>query len=148
LVLAFGGIPVSSGVNVPLVGLAYLLLIASNLGLGLAGASLFFLLEVKSGQDPITWAYRYLVMLGSGLYVPLSLLPGWLNSFSNFLPQTSAFSAIRALVLTGTDWSSPLVSESILSLALGTIISMASGIYLLNFALRQAESKAGMGVVV
>ncbi|HEX2916014.1 MAG TPA: ABC transporter permease [Chloroflexia bacterium] len=148
LVLALGGIPVHSNVNVPLVGLTCLMLIGSNLGLGLAGASLFFLLEVKSGQDPITWAYRYLVMLVSGLYVPLSLLPAWLNSFSKFLPQTSAFSAVRALLLTGAGWSSPLVSENIVSLALATVITLGAGIFLLNFSLRRAEKKAGIGVLV
>jgi ABC-2 type transport system permease protein len=148
LVVAFRGIPVDTHVNIPLLGMIYLLLIGSNLGLGLAGASLFFLLEVKSGQDPITWAYRYLVMLLSGLYVPLSLLPAWLNSLSNFLPQTSAFSASRALLLTGAEWSSPLVSGNILILTLGTIISITAGFNLLNFSLRLAERKAGIGVVV
>jgi ABC-2 type transport system permease protein len=148
LLLVFGEISVDTNVNIWLLGLVYFLLIGSNLGLGLAGASLFFLLEVKSGQDPITWAYRYLVMLVSGLYVPLTLLPDWLNSISTFLPQTSAFSASRALLLTGAAWSSPLVSGSILSLALGTLISVGIGVSLLNFSLRRAERKAGIGVMV
>ena len=52
LVLVWAGIPVPDGVNVPLIVLALLLLMGSNIGLGLAGASLFFLLEVKSGQEP------------------------------------------------------------------------------------------------
>ena len=55
-----------TGIAWPLVLIAFLLLVLSNAGIGLAGASLIFLLEVKSGQDPITWAYRYLVMLASG----------------------------------------------------------------------------------
>src|SRR6185437_11186984 len=62
VLLAVGGLAFSAGVNMLLVVGIYLLFVAANAGLGIAGASLFFLLEVKSGQDPITWAYRYLVM--------------------------------------------------------------------------------------
>src|SRR5215472_7647753 len=60
LVLLLGGVSLHSSINWPLVLCAFLLLVLSNAGLGMAGASLFFLLEVKSGQDPITRAYRYL----------------------------------------------------------------------------------------
>jgi ABC-2 type transport system permease protein len=123
-------------------------LTGANAGLGIAGASLFFLLEVKSGQDPITWVYRYLVMLASGLYVPLAILPGWLRGLAPLLPQTSAFSAMRSLLLTGADWSSPLVGETILTLAAGTFVCISGGYILLNHALRRAERKSGIGVVV
>ena len=72
VLLGIGGLSLHAGINLALVAPAFALLVVANAGLGIAGASLFFLLEVKSGQDPITWAYRYLVMLFSGLYVPLS----------------------------------------------------------------------------
>src|SRR5262245_36051657 len=47
--LRFGGLALHADVNLPLVLLACILLLAANAGLGIAGASLFFLLEVKSG---------------------------------------------------------------------------------------------------
>src|SRR5947209_5253485 len=88
LLLCCGYLHITVGANLLLVLLTYVLLLAANAGLGIAGASLFFLLEVKSGQDPITWAYRYLVMIISGLYVPVALLPGWLQAIGAVLPQT------------------------------------------------------------
>src|SRR5579859_3178711 len=111
LILLIGGVSIHANITWPLVVCAFLLLVLSNAGLGVAGASLFFLLEVKSGQDPITWAYRYLVMLVSGLYVPVALLPGWLRAVGSALPQTYGFAAVRALLLTGAGWGSAHVGN-------------------------------------
>src|SRR5690348_15531887 len=127
LILLLGGVSLHAGINWPLVVCAFLLLVLSNAGLGVAGASLFFLLEVKSGQDPITWAYRYLVMLASGLYVPLGVLPGWLRELSSILPQTYGLAAVRALVLTGASWDAPVVWGNLLPLVAATLLTLGAG---------------------
>src|SRR5689334_12544884 len=49
MLLFAGGLALHAHINVLLVILACGLLVAANAGLGIAGASLFFLLEVKSG---------------------------------------------------------------------------------------------------
>jgi ABC-2 type transport system permease protein len=146
VLLLAGGLGLHAGINLPLVLLVCVLLISANAGLGIAGASLFFLLEVKSGQDPITWAYRYLVMLVSGLYVPLAILPGWLRAVGSVLPQTYGLSAVRALVLTGADAS--LVRGSMLGLLITSVLAIAAGYGMLTWALRRAERQGGIGVVV
>lgn len=146
VLLLAGGLGLHAGINVPLVVLACVLLVAANAGLGIAGASLFFLLEVKSGQDPITWAYRYLVMLVSGLYVPLAILPGWLRALGAVLPQTYGFAAVRALVLTGAD--ARLVAGNLLGLLVASVLACAAGYGMLTWALRRAERRGGIGVVV
>lgn len=146
--LLAGGIAIHASINWPLILCAFLLLIASNAGLGVAGASLFFLLEVKSGQDPITWAYRYLVMLASGLYVPLTILPGWLRSLSGILPQTYGFTVVRACVLTGASWNAPIVWENLIPLAVATLLTLCIGYAMLATALRRTERRGGIGVVV
>jgi ABC-2 type transport system permease protein len=144
--LLFGGLGLHAGVNLPLVFVVCALLVLANAGLGIAGASLFFLLEVKSGQDPITWAYRYLVMLVSGLYVPLTILPGWLRAVGGALPQTYGFAAVRALVLSGADAS--LVAGNLLGLLVATALALGVGGAMLSWALRRAERGGGIGVVV
>jgi len=148
LMLLLGGVSLRAGINWPLSLCAFLLLVLSNVGLGIAGASLFFLLEVKSGQDPITWAYRYLVMLASGLYVPLGVLPGWLRGLSSILPQTYGLAAVRALVLTGAPWDAPMVWGNLLPLAAATLLTLGVGYAMLSVALRRAERGSGIGVVV
>ena len=146
VLLLVGGLGLHAGVNLALVALICALLIAANAGLGVAGASLFFLLEVKSGQDPITWAYRYLVMLVSGLYVPVTILPGWLRAIGGVLPQTYGFAAVRALVLRGAD--ARLVAVNLIGLLVATILAIGCGGAMLTWALRRAESRGGIGVVV
>lgn len=146
--LAFGGLGLHAGVNMPLAVASSLLLVLSNAGIGVAGASLFFLLEVKSGQDPITWAYRYLVMLASGLYVPLTVLPGWLRWLSSVLPQTYGLSTVRLVVLTGASWDSPALWANLIPLMLATLLTLLFGYGMLTWALRRAERGGGIGVVV
>jgi ABC-2 type transport system permease protein len=146
--LTFGGLGLHAGINFPLIICSVLLLVVANAGLGIAGASLFFLLEVKSGQDPITWAYRYLVMLASGLYVPLALLPGWLAWLSGVLPQTFGFAAVRLLVLTGAPANSPDVRANLIPLAIAALVTMVLGVLMMTAALRRAERAGGIGVVV
>ncbi|HEX8997734.1 MAG TPA: ABC transporter permease [Ktedonobacterales bacterium] len=146
VLLFVGGLGLSADINIPVALLVCLLLVAANAGLGIAGASLFFLLEVKSGQDPITWAYRYLVMLVSGLYVPLTILPGWLRAIGSVLPQTYGFAAVRALVLTGAD--PRLIAGGIVGLLVTSALACVSGLGMLAWALRRAERRGGIGVVV
>lgn len=146
VLLAVGGLGLHAGINLSLVFLACLLLIVANAGLGIAGASLFFLLEVKSGQDPITWAYRYLVMLVSGLYVPLAILPGWLRAIGTVLPQTYGLAVVRALVLSGAD--AGLVAGSFVGLLVSSALACVAGYGMLRWALRRAERHGGIGVVV
>lgn len=146
VLLAIGGLGLRSGVNIPLVVLTCLLLIAANAGLGIAGASLFFLLEVKSGQDPITWAYRYLVMLVSGLYVPLAILPGWLRAIGTVLPQTYGLAAVRTLTLTGAAIGS--ARADLVGLIITSVLALAAGYGMFSWALRRAERQGGIGVVV
>ena len=146
VLLLVGGLGLRADINLPLVFLVGLLLIAANAGIGVAGASLFFLLEVKSGQDPITWTYHYLVMLVSGLYVPLTILPGWLLAIGAVLPQTYGLAAMRALVLTGADVG--LVRESLIGLLITAAVAVAAGYGMFTWALRRAERQGGIGVVV
>ncbi|MDQ3548053.1 MAG: ABC transporter permease [Chloroflexota bacterium] len=148
ILLSVGAIRIDAGVHIGLALLVYGLLIAANAGLGIAGASLFFLLEVKNGSDPITWAYKYLVMLAAGLYVPVTLLPTWLRVSGMVLPQTYAFSAERSILLTGAGWFDGQVARDITGLAIGAVVTLSLGCWLLGLALRRAEQRGGIGVVV
>lgn len=148
LILLLGGVAFATHIHVGLLVLGFALLIGANAGLGIMGASLFFLLDIKSGQDPITWLYRYLVMIVSGLYVPLSILPGWLRGVGHVLPQTYGFAVIRVTLLTGAGWSSSRILTSLLPLAVAAIVTVSGGYLMLKSALHRAERKGGIGVVV
>lgn len=148
VILLLGGVSFGANIHVGLLVLGFILFVGANAGLGIMGASLFFLLDIKSGQDPITWLYRYLVMIVSGLYVPLTILPGWLKGVGKVLPQTYGFEMMRSTLLTGAGWNSSAILTSLLPLAAATVITVAGGYLMLRFALRRAEQKGGIGVVV
>ena len=146
VLVATGLVALGHTVAWPDAALIWLLLVAANAGLGLVGASLFFLLEVKNGQDPVTWVYQYLVQIVSGLYVPLVVLPGWLRAVGLALPQTYAFSAMRRLVLSGAGAHS--VAGALLGLGVGAVAALALGLVMMRWALVRAERLSGLGVVV
>jgi len=148
VLLVMGALSVKVGPNLVIAGIAYLLFVTANAGVGIAGASLFFLLEVKSGADPITWSYKYLVMLITGLYIPVSILPSGVRLAGQILPQTEAFSVERAVLLTGAGLDSSLVAMSLLGLAVATGAVVLCGYLMLRTALRRAEQRGGIGVVV
>lgn len=146
VLVATGAIPLAHGISLPTAFAVWVLLVAANAGLGLMGASLFFLLEVKTGQDPITWAYQYLVQLVSGLYIPLVFLPGWLRAVGQVLPQTLTFDAMRLLVLSGA--APAQVLAPLEGLLVGALFTVTLGVLMMQWALKRAERTAGLGVVV
>jgi ABC-2 type transport system permease protein len=146
--LLIGAMSVQVGPQLGVALVAAVLFVIANAGIGVAGASLFFLLEVKSGADPITWTYKYLVMLITGLYIPLSVLPAWVRQVGEILPQTQAFTVERAVLLTGAGLGSRLVATSLLELAASAGVAVFWGYLMLRTALRRAEQEGGIGVVV
>lgn len=148
VLLLTGALSVRVGPELAIAVLAALLFVAANAGIGVAGASLFFLLEVKSGADPITWSYKYLVMLITGLYIPLSVLPLWVRKIGELLPQTEGFSVERAVLLTGAGLDSHLVLTSLLGLVAAAAVAVVWGYVMLRLALQRAEQRGGIGVVV
>lgn len=88
------------GAGVPIVGvlqaLPILVLTAvSFIPLGVLAAG--FIVLVKRG-DPLSGPGQRLTLLLSGALYPLSVLPGWLQAVTNFVPATYGVRATRALV--------------------------------------------------
>ena len=146
VLVGLGGLHFAHSIAWPEAALIWLLLVAANAGLGLAGASLIFLLEVKNGQDPVTWTYQYLIQIVSGLYIPLTVLPRWMRAVGYVLPQTYAFSSMRLLVLTGAGHDAVLAN--LVGLLIGSVAAFVIGILMMRWALVRAERLSGLGVVV
>lgn len=148
VLMVTGAVSIKTGPQLLIALLAALLFVAANAGIGIAGSSLFFLLEVKQGLEPITWSYRYLVQIVTGLYIPLSILPVWVRAMGLALPQTQAFVVERSVLLTGAGLDSHLVVTSLLILTVITAVVVIWGYLMLRMALVRAEQRGGIGVVV
>jgi len=63
-----------------------------------------FVLVFKRG-DPVSFLFGTLSTLLGGVYYPVTVLPEWLQKFSNLLPLTYALRAMRHAILQGTPLS-------------------------------------------
>ncbi len=144
IIAGFGGIGPSLRVQLVPALLSYALFVAAVFGLGLCGASLFFLLEVKQGREPVGWLVNYAVQLSSGVYVPVAALPAWLKNAGYLWPHTYALEAIRGALLPG---DAPLAGDLAVLVAFA-LVTTTLGVRLLQRAIREAEAEGGIGVVV
>jgi ABC-2 type transport system permease protein len=144
--VALGGFHITNAIDWPMAILVWFLAVLAAAGLGLMGASLFFLLEVKNGQDPVTWTYQYLIQIVSGLYVPVAVLPGWLRAIGQVLPQTYTFAAMRLILLTRATGAP--VEGDVVGLLIAATIAVGAGAGMLHWALARTERLGGLGVTV
>jgi ABC-2 type transport system permease protein len=114
---------------------------ATVIGLGLLGlvmAASFILW--RSGANALSNLLEYPVWLATGLLVPLSLLPGWVEPISWLLAPTWGVRAIRESAVGGD----PLV-PTLMCIALGAVYFVAGTILLSHFE-RLARERATLSL--
>jgi ABC-2 type transport system permease protein len=147
LIVATVGIDVAPSANPALIVLLFLLFVLCCFGLGLVGASSFFLLEVKDGAEPVSWSVTVLARIASGVYYPLSIIPFWLRPLGRLVPHTYALRSIRLVLIQGNGWHDPRVVHDMLVLICYAVAAIAVGIWMLRRGIRKAERVGGMSVV-
>ncbi|SIS48950.1 ABC transporter permease [Insolitispirillum peregrinum] len=113
--------------GLPLVGFFLLLLITGwSVGLGVSALVLRFGL----GAESLAWVLIFALAPLSGIYYPISTLPGWLQTVAWWLPSSHVFEGMRVVLTTGTfDWS---LWWTALVLDLG-YLSLLGGLFLYTF---------------
>lgn len=105
----------------------------SFIGLGTMGAVLPLLYTERGAQ--MTYIIRAIMLLVSGVYYPISVLPGWLQPLSRVSPATYVLDGLRAAILDGKGigavWGDiwPLIICGIVSLPVGLAIFSAGERY-------------------
>jgi ABC-2 type transport system permease protein len=95
----------------------------SLMGLGLMAASLPLIYTERGTQ--MTSVIEAVLLMISGVYYPISVLPEWLRFFSRFSPMTYTLHGMRAAILEGASvrqlWGDiiPLTATAILLVPLG-----------------------------
>jgi ABC-2 type transport system permease protein len=126
----------------------YLAFVLTCFGLGLIGASNFFLLEVKRGREPFTWTVDILARLFSGVYYPLAVLPASLRWLTWAIPHTYALRGIRQTMINGAGFGNPDTVRMFGILMVFCVVSLAVGIVMMHRAMARAEQGNGVGIVV
>jgi ABC-2 type transport system permease protein len=110
-------------------------------GLGLLTAA--GVLTFKRGTAGVGLGVTLLV-LGSGAYFPLALLPHWVATVAGYNPLALAIGGVRAALLGGVGWGA-LTSKVLLLLPMAAV-SLAVGVGAFRLAVRRERSRGSIGL--
>jgi ABC-2 type transport system permease protein len=147
VIVATVGIDFAPGANPALILVFYALFVGACFGLGLTGASMFFLLEIKEGAEPVAWTTTIIARIASGIYYPLSVLPVWVAAFGYFVPHTYALRSIRLVLISGEGLGNVRVAQDLAVLSFLSVTALALGITLFHRGLQRAERVGGLSVI-
>ncbi|MCZ7664853.1 MAG: ABC transporter permease [Thermoleophilia bacterium] len=116
------GASIETGVG----GFLLILVLSGAFGIAFAGTSFIPALLTKSEQATSTISLLlFPVVFMSTAFVPKALMPGWMQAVNDWNPVTFVIEAMRALMVSGYDWSA--LGKAVLSLAiLGGILQTAT----------------------
>jgi len=116
--------------TVPLAIPVMLLVLLAFLPFGILFASLTVV--VKQGSVGTNWVIALLSIVG-GLYFPVSLLPGWVQTTAKLQPFTAATDLLRHLLVNSSLGQSP--QTSLLKLVGFAVVLLPASIYVLSRAI-------------
>ena len=122
--------------TVPVAVPVMLLVVASFLPFGILFASLTVI--VKQGSVGTSWVIALLSIVG-GLYFPVTLLPGWLQTLAKLQPFTAATDLLRHLLVNSTLGESP--QTALLKLIGFAAVLLPASILVLSRAIRAGQRR-------
>ncbi len=129
--------------RLPMAILVLALGIAATHAIGVIASSVRLL---SKRADPVLLAYTVASTVFSGLFVPVQVLPGFLQAVSWVIPHTYAVDALRQLLLEGGEASSRVtVLEAVLALSAFSVVAYAVGLGLFNRSLHYARQRGILG---
>jgi ABC-2 type transport system permease protein len=109
----------------------------SFIGFGI-GASILPLLYTERGSQ-MSYIVRAILLLVSGVYYPVSVLPGWMQPAARISPATYVLQGLRGALLNNEAIWSPDIWSNTWPLIITGIISVPLGIYIFRIAERYAK---------
>lgn len=108
----------------------------SFIGLGMI-ASIVPLMSPEKGSQALH-IIEALIMLFSGIYYEVNVLPGWMQWLAQFSPATYALSGMREALIHGVGLKELLVSHLLVLLVMG-VIFIPIGIFAFDWAEKRAK---------
>lgn len=117
----------------------FMLLIGSVsfIGFGI-GASVLPLLYTERGSQ-MSYIVRAILLLVSGVYAPIQILPGWMQLLAHISPATYVLEGLRAALLNDQPIWSLAIWNNTWPLIVTGVISVPIGIYIFRLAERYAK---------
>ena len=107
----------------------------SLIGLGTISAILPMLFTERGAQ--MAYIIRAIMLLVSGVYYPITVLPGWLQAVSKITPTTYTLEGLRASIQNGQSLGQ--LGNDLWPLLICGVISVPLGLYIFNIAERYAK---------
>ncbi len=126
--------------NPLLILLMMLAAIPSIYGLGFAFASLVI---TAKEANAFVFLVRGVVMIFCGITFPISVLPGWMQAISQWLPPTYIINGVRDAALKGADFQALL--PNLIPLLVFGVVWLGIGYGLFNFMERRARRTGAIG---
>ncbi len=117
----------------------FMLLIGSVsfIGFGI-GAAVLPLLYTERGSQ-MSYIVRAILLLVSGVYAPIQILPGWMQFLAHISPATYVLEGLRAALLNDQPIWSQVIWNNTWPLIVTGVISVPAGIYIFRLAERYAK---------
>ncbi len=109
----------------------------SFIGFGIAAAVLPLLFTERGAQ--MSFIVRSILLLISGIYYPIDVLPGWMQPLARISPATYVLSGLRAALLYNMPIWSTEVWNIVWPLLITGIISIPVGVFIFRAAERYAK---------
>lgn len=109
----------------------------SFIGFGIASSVLPLLFTEKGSQ--MSFIIRAVLLLFSGVYYPIDVLPVWMQKVAIFSPATYVLEGLRNAIINGAPIWSPQIINNTWPLILAGAISIPLGIYIFGVAERYAK---------
>jgi ABC-2 type transport system permease protein len=107
----------------------------SFIGLGIMAATLPLLFTEKGAQ--MTYVIEACLLLISGVYFPVSVLPAWMQPISHLSPATYVLSGIREVLIKQP--SGAVMAQTLIPLAAIGILTIPIGVWIFSRSERYAK---------
>ncbi|HKV00876.1 MAG TPA: ABC transporter permease [Ktedonobacteraceae bacterium] len=109
----------------------------SFIGFGIAASALPLLFTERGSQ--MSYIVRAVLLLVSGVYYPVSVLPGWMQPLARISPATYVLQGLRAGLLENKAVWSPEIWSNTWPLIITGIVSIPLGVFIFRIAERYAK---------
>src|SRR5216683_1464042 len=109
----------------------------SFIGFGIAASVLPLLFTERGSQ--MSYIVRAVLLLISGVYYPISVLPGWMQPLARVSPATYVLQGLRAGLLDNKAIWSPEIWSNTWPLIVTGLVSVPLGVYIFRIAERYAK---------
>jgi ABC-2 type transport system permease protein len=109
----------------------------SFIGFGI-GASVLPLLFTERGSQ-MSYIVKAVILLVSGVYYPISVLPGWMQPAARISPATYVLNGLRDALQSNAPLWSPTIWASTWPLLISAVVSVPLGLWIFGVAERYAK---------